>query len=226
MGQAIELQASDGHKFGAYRADPSGAPRGGIVIIQEIFGVNDHIRSVCDRTAELGYLAIAPALFDRVEPGFESGYSPEEIEAARAFIPNLDLDLMMADISAAAAAAQIAGPVGVIGFCLGGFLAFQSATRLTNLKAAVGYYGGRIVQHVDQVPNCPTQLHFGSEDKGIPLSDVDKIKSARPDCDIHVYVGADHGFHCDARATFHQQAAMAAWARTHVWLERHMGGSE
>jgi len=222
MGQNIVLKAADGHELDAYRADPAGAPLGGVVVVQEIFGVNSHIRSVCDRTAELGYLAIAPALFDRVEKNFESGYSPEEIEHARGFIPKIAPEDALADVSAAVEAARVAGPVAVMGFCLGGSVAFLSATRLDGLAAAIGYYGGWIVRHTDEVPKCPTQLHFGSEDTGIPLSDVDKIRAARPDCDIHVYPGAQHGFHCDERASFHQQAAMAAWARTNVWLDRHL----
>jgi carboxymethylenebutenolidase len=223
MGSRIKLTASDGHQFGAYRADPAGAPKGAIVVIQEIFGVNSHIRSVCDRLAKLGYVAIAPALFDRQQRDFESGYSAEEVQRARAFLTEVDWDAMLRDVDAAAASVRSAGPVGVVGFCMGGTLAFLAATRLEGIDAAVGYYGGKIAAFADEVPRCPTQLHFGAEDQGIPLSDVDLVRAKRPDCEIHVYAGAGHGFHCDERASYHPEAAAKAWPRTMSWFEGHLG---
>jgi carboxymethylenebutenolidase len=222
MGKQIELTASDGHRLGGYRAEPAGKPQGAIVVIQEIFGVNDHIRSVCDRFAELGYVAIAPALFDRNERDFQSGYSPDEIQHARGFLGTVDWDAMLRDVEAAVDDVRAVGPVAVIGFCMGGSVAFLAAARLDGLAAAIGYYGGRIAKDADEKPRVPTQLHFGAEDQGIPLSDVDTIKAKRPECEIHVYEGAGHGFHCDERGSYHPEAAAKAWQRSTDWLRRHM----
>jgi len=223
MGSQIELTASDGHHFGGYRAEPAGTPRGAVVVIQEIFGVNHHIRAVCDRYADLGYVAVAPALFDRHEPDFQSGYSPEEVEHARTFIGKLDWDATMRDVEAAVDSVRGAGPVAVVGFCLGGSLAFMAATRIDGIGAAIGYYGGKIAAVADEVPRCPTQLHFGAEDQGIPLTDVELIKAKRPDCEVHVYESAGHGFGCDERASYHPEAAGQAWRRSTAWLDRHLG---
>jgi len=220
LGKSLNLTASDGHRLGAYRADPSAAPVGGIVVIQEIFGVNHHIRSVCDRFAAEGYAAVAPALFDRQVRDFQSGYSPEEIEKARKFVANPDWDAMLRDTAAAIAELKSAGPVSIIGFCMGGTVAFLAAARLDGLTAAVGYYGGRIVAFADEKPRCPTQLHFGEQDQSIPLTDVETIKQKRPDCDIHVYKDAGHGFHCDERGSYHEPSSRVAWERTLAWLKR------
>jgi carboxymethylenebutenolidase len=214
----ITLTASDGFELGAYRADPDGAPKGGIVVIQEIFGVNSHIRSICDRLAGDGYAAIAPALFDRVQPDFESGYSSEEVETARGFIANPDWDAFLRDTDAAAGALAGTGKVGIVGFCLGGSVAFLAATRLNGFSAAVGFYGGRIAAYADETPQCPVQLHYGSEDHGIPMSNVDTVKEKRPDVEIFVYEGAGHGFNCDERGSFHPEAAKLAWGRTQAFL--------
>ena len=219
----LTLTAADGHTLGAYRADPGTAPRGAIVVIQEIFGVNSHIRSICDRLAEAGYVAIAPALFDREERDFQSGYSPEEIERARAFIADADWDAMIRDTEAARAAVSDAGKVGIIGFCMGGTVAFLGATRLDGFSAASGFYGGRINAFADEVPRCPTQLHYGSEDSGIPMDNVESVRARRPDCEIHVYEGAGHGFHCDERASFHAEASKVAWDRTMELFSKHVG---
>jgi carboxymethylenebutenolidase len=220
LGKSLNLTASDGHRLGAYRADPSAAPVGGIVVIQEIFGVNHHIRNVCDRFAAEGYAAVAPALFDRQVRDFQSGYSPEEIEKARKFVANPDWDAMLRDTAAAIAELKSAGPVSIIGFCMGGTVAFLAAARLDGLTAAVGYYGGRIVAFADEKPRCPTQLHFGEQDQSIPLTDVETIKQKRPDCDIHVYKDAGHGFHCDERGSYHEPSSRVAWERTLAWLKR------
>lgn len=219
----ISLTASDGHTLGAYRADPEGSPRGGIVVIQEIFGVNSHIRSICDRLAGDGYAAIAPALFDRTERDFESGYSPEEIEKARGFIADPDFDAYLRDTDAARAALADTGKVGIVGFCLGGSVAFVAATRLEGFSAAVGFYGGRVAGFADETPRIPTQLHYGAEDHGIPMSNVDTVKEKRPDVDVFVYEGAGHGFNCDARPSYHPEAAKTAWARTMTFFADHIG---
>ena len=219
----LSLTAADGHRLGAYRADPQQAARGAIVVIQEIFGVNAHIRSICDRLAEAGYVAIAPALFDRIERDFQSGYSPPEIEQARGFIAEPDWDGYLSDTEAALKAVADVGKVGIVGFCLGGSVAFLAATRLTGLAAAVGFYGGRIAHFADEVPRCPTQLHYGAEDGGIPMGNVDTVRAKRPDCEVFVYAGAGHGFHCDERASFHPEASKLAWARTLSFFASHVG---
>lgn len=219
----LTLTASDGHTLGAYRADPTGDPRGAIVVIQEIFGVNAHIRSICDRLAEIGYVAIAPALFDRTERDFQSGYSAEDVEQARSFIVDADWDAMVRDTDAARAAVDAVGRVGIVGFCMGGTMAFLGATRLQSIAAVSGFYGGRIAKFADETPGCPTQLHYGSEDHGIPMDNVESVRSQRPDCEIHVYDGAGHGFHCDERASFHAQASNVAWDRTLELFATHVG---
>ena len=222
MGQDIKLKASDSFELGAYRADPPGAPKGAVVVIQEIFGVNHHIRSVCDRLADLGYVAIAPAIFDRIEPGFTCGYSPEEVAIARKFVANPDWPAMLRDTQAAIDAVTTIGPVGIIGFCLGGSIAYAAATKLSGLSAAIGYYGGAIVRFADDKPSVPTQLHFGEKDAGIPLSDVEIIKSKRPDVEVFIYPGAQHGFHCDERASYDKASADIAWPRSTAFLARHL----
>ena len=168
MGRDITLTASDGFKLGGYRADPAGSPKGAIVVIQEIFGVNHHIRSVCDRLAKEGYVAIAPSIFDRIEPDFQTGYSPDEVANARKFIANPDWPAMLRDSQAAIDAVKSVGPVGIIGFCLGGSIAYAAATKLSGLSAAIGYYGGAVVRFADDKPKAPTQLHFGEKDAVIP----------------------------------------------------------
>jgi carboxymethylenebutenolidase len=222
VGQHIRLTASDGFQLGGYRADPAGAPKGAIVVIQEIFGVNHHIRSVCDRLAKEGYVAIAPAIFDRIEPNFQSGYSPDEVANARKFVANPDWAAMLRDTQAAVDAVKSVGPVGIIGFCLGGSIAYVAASRLTGLAAAVGYYGGAIVRFADEKPKVPTQLHFGEKDAGIPLTDVETIKAKRPDVAVFIYPGAQHGFHCDERASYDKASADIAWPRSLEFFARHL----
>ncbi len=222
MGKDIKLTASDNFQLGAYRADPSAAPKAAVVVIQEIFGVNHHIRSVCDRLAGEGYVAIAPAIFDRVEPDFTSGYSPDEIAVARKFVANPDWAAMLRDTQAAIDAVKDVGPVGIIGFCLGGSIAYAAATKLPGLSAAIGYYGGAIVRFADDKPKVPTQLHFGEQDSGIPLSDVETIRAKRPDVEIFVYPGAQHGFHCDERASYDKTSADIAWPRSMGFFAKHL----
>ena len=222
MGQNITLTASDDFKLGAYRADPSTPPKGAIVVIQEIFGVNSHIRNVCDRLASAGYVAIAPAIFDRIEPNLQSGYSPDEVAVARKFIANPDWPAMLRDTQAAIDAVKDSGPVGIIGFCLGGSVAYAAATKLAGLKAAVGYYGGVVVRFADDKPTVPTQLHFGEKDAGIPLTDVETIKTKRPDVEVFIYPGAQHGFGCDERGSFDKASSDLAWQRSLAFFAAHL----
>jgi carboxymethylenebutenolidase len=222
LGKHFTLTASDSHQLGAYRADPAGAPKGGIVVIQEIFGINRHIRAVCDRLAEEGYNAVAPALFDRAEKNFECGYSPDEIANARKFIANPDWNAMLKDAQAAIDGLKKEGPVGIIGFCMGGTVAFLAATRLNGLSVAIAYYGGQIAKFADEKPKVPIQMHFGEKDQSIPMSDVEMIKKKRPESEIYTYPDAAHGFHCDERASYNESAAKTAWPRSMEFLKRHL----
>jgi carboxymethylenebutenolidase len=223
LGKQFTLTASDSFKLGAYRADPAGTPKGGMVVIQEIFGVNHHIRAVCDRLAGEGYVAVAPALFDRQVKDYQSGYTPPEIEKSRTFVAKPDWDAMMRDTDAAIKEIKGVGPVGIVGFCMGGTIAFLAATRLSGLSASVAYYGGRIVAFADEKPKCPVQMHFGEKDASIPLTDVDIIKQKRSgDCEIYVYNDAGHGFHCDERGSFHKASCDLAWQRTTAFLQKNM----
>jgi carboxymethylenebutenolidase len=222
LGKHFSLTATDSHQLGAYRADPKGTPKGGIVVIQEIFGVNNHIRNVCDKFAEEGYVAVAPALFDRQVKDFQSGYTPPEIEKARSFIAKPDWDAMLRDTQAAIDEIKSVGPIGIVGYCMGGSIAFLAATRLSGLKAAVAYYGGYIAKVADEKPKIPVQMHFGEKDAGIPMTDVEIIKQKRPDTEIYTYPDAGHGFHCDERGSYHQGSSTTAWGRTMSFLQRHM----
>jgi len=222
LGKQFKLTTTDEHSLGAYRADPQGTPKGGLVVVQEIFGVNHHIRAVCDRLAALGYVAVAPAVFDRFARDFECGYTPDEIAHARSYLGNLNWDHMMADMSAAASDLKGVGPLGVIGFCMGGTAAFLAACRIPGMKAAVAYYGGMISKFADEKPKCPLQMHFGEKDEGIPMSTVDEIKKKQPQAETYVYPGAAHGFYCDERASYNKDAAALAWSRTQEFLTKNM----
>ena len=223
MGKHFSLTATDSHQLGAYRADPSGKPKGGIVVIQEIFGVNNHIRNVCDKFAEEGYVAVAPALFDRQVKDFQSGYTPPEIEKARSFIAKPDWDAMLRDTDAAIKEIKSVGPVAIVGYCMGGSIAFLAACRLSGLSAAVAYYGGAIAKNADEKPKCPVQMHFGEKDAGIPMTDVEIIKQKRGgDCEIYVYPEGGHGFHCDERGSFHKESRDLAWGRATAFFAKHM----
>ncbi len=222
MGTHLTLTASDGFELGAYRADPPDRPRGALVVIQEIFGVNHHIRGVCDRFAALGYVALAPAVFDRYVRNFASGYSPAEVEEARKIIPRIDWGAMLRDTAAAIAALQDTGKVGIIGYCMGGTVAFLAAGKLDGLSAAVGYYGGQTAKNADLVPRVPVLLHFGEHDTSIPMSDVEVLRQKRAECEIFLY-NAGHAFNCDERANYDPVSAELALKRTLAFLANHIG---
>ncbi len=220
MGRNLILRAADSHQLGAYRADPAGPPKGRIVVIQEIFGVNHHIRAVCDRLAAAGYSALAPQIFDRLHRDFETGYSEAEIAKVREYMVRIDWAKVMLDTGAAVELMKREGAVAIIGFCMGGTVAFLAAARLGGLAAAVCYYGGMIAKHADEKPRSPTQMHFGELDTHIPMTDVANIRAKRPECEIHVYAGAGHGFHCDERASYEPASAKIAWDRSLGFLAR------
>lgn len=221
MNEFVELEASDGHQLGAYEQHPEGA-KAAVVIVQEIFGVNSHIRSVVDRYAEAGYHAIAPATFDRVERGVELDYDAAGVERGKELATSIGMANAMLDVAAAVSHASATGPVGIVGYCFGGSVAWLASAQLP-VAAAVGYYGGFIPGALDSTPKAPTMLHFGELDAGIPLDKVALISPAHPDVAVHVYEGADHGFNCDVRASFHAGAAELARERTMSFLAEHLG---
>ena len=222
MSQTIKLTAADGATIDAYRADPAGTPKGGLVVLQEIFGVNPHIRRVADGFAAEGYLVIAPALFDRVKPGVELDYTQEGVAAGIALMGQVDQDKALLDVAAAVKAAAAGGKVGVVGYCWGGSLAYAAACGTEGVAAAVGYYGGNIAKSLDRKPRVPLMLHFGERDAHIPKSDVDAIKAALPDVPVHTY-DADHGFNCDARGSYDKPSAAQALDRTLAFFARQIG---
>ncbi|MEP7048124.1 MAG: dienelactone hydrolase family protein [Ilumatobacteraceae bacterium] len=224
MGSFMTLTSSDGFELSAYRAEPEGAVRGGVVVVQEIFGVNGHIRSVADRYAAAGYLAIAPAIFDRDRPGIELGYTPEDIEIGRGIaMGGLDFQSVLDDVAAAGAVAREAGRVGVVGFCYGGRVTAACAIQFPEVfDAASSYYAGGIAALVDQTPIVPMIMHFGEHDHGIPMDDVNKVAAAWRDVTVNVY-DAEHGFNCDQRASFSAVPAAIAQARTFRFFDKLLG---
>jgi carboxymethylenebutenolidase len=221
MGQAIGLKASDGFLLGGYRADPVGKPKGGLVVIQEIFGVNHHIRNVCDRFATLGYAAVAPAMFDRAKADVDLGYDKAGIDEGVKLRAAIKLEDSLKDVQAAIDAVGSAGKVGVIGYCWGGSLAFLAAARLSGLACAVGYYGGMIAAHREERPKVPTILHFGEQDHGIAMADVEQIKAARPEVKVFIY-RAGHGFSCDERASYDAASHEKALKVTLAFLQENL----
>jgi carboxymethylenebutenolidase len=221
MGTTIDLKAADGHTFSAYTAGSADAPAG-IVVIQEIFGVNHHIREMADRYAAAGYAVIAPALFDRAERGVELGYTQDDIGKGRDYRMKLDDKGVMADVEAAAKHLG-ARKLGIVGYCFGGTVAFWGATRTHSFAAASGWYGGGVAGTRDEKANCPLQLHFGEKDASIPMSDVDAIRGAQPNAEIFVYMGAQHGFGCDERASFSKPDYDLAQERTLAFFAKHLG---
>lgn len=219
MDSMIQLTAGDGHSLDAYEVRPDGASSA-IVIVQEIFGVNPHIRSLVDRYAALGYHAVAPALFDRVRKGVELDYDAAGVTEGRELAGAIRFGPAMTDVAAAVEHASATGPVAVIGYCFGGSVAWLAACDLP-IAAAVGYYGGQIRDHNDRTPKAPTMLHFGALDHAIPLEAVAEITAAHPDVTVHVYDDAEHGFACDARASYHAESAALALERTLAFLGEH-----
>jgi carboxymethylenebutenolidase len=222
MGQTIELTAGDGHRLHAYEASPAGRARGAVVVVQEIFGVNAHIRSVADAYAASGYRALAPALFDRVRPNVELGYADADIAEGRTIRGRVSFEQALADVDAARAALAASAKVGIVGYCWGGTVTWLAAARLDGFAAASSYYGGGIGQFASEHPRCPTQCHFGEKDHAIPQSEVDAVRRANPDVPIYMYP-AGHGFSCDARASYDADSAALARRRTLEWFAKYVG---
>ena len=222
MSEHVALKAEDGHEFNAYVARPVDKPVAALVVIQEVFGVNAHIRSVADSYAKDGFLAIAPALFDRFERGVELKYEGEDVQKAMTFAKRLSMDDLLKDTAAAIdyARRQTVRKTGIIGYCLGGSIAWLAACRMT-VDAAVGYYGGQIAQYASEQPKCPIMLHFGSQDKHIPQEAIAKIQATHPAVPIHVY-DAGHGFNCDARASYDAASAKLARERSLLFLRENL----
>jgi carboxymethylenebutenolidase len=225
MGQTLELTSPDGFKFSAYLAPPAGKPRGAMIIVQEIFGVNRHIRSVADGYAADGYMSIAPAVFDRVKPGLEIGYTPPDIETGRGIMAKVDMDKAVQDFSAALAHVKSSGKVGIVGYCWGGRASWVSAARLDGLACAVSYYGGGIPGLADVKPKVPVMFHWGETDHAIPLDSVKEFIGKHPElaAQSFVYPGAGHGFNCDERGSYNPEAAKLARQRTIDFIRQHIG---
>ena len=223
MGQIIELKTADGQTISAYRADPAGKPRGGVIVIQEIWGVNRHIRDVADGYAADGYVAIAPALFDRTGPGVTMDeYTQETMQKGFGIMQRVNIDNALLDVQAAVEAASAAGKIGVVGFCFGGRMAWLAASRLKGVAASVPYYGGGIPALASEQPKCPVMLHFGERDAHIPVTSVEEFKQAHPDLPVYIYA-ADHGFNCDQRGSYDAAAAKLARERTLGFIRKHVG---
>lgn len=220
MGDTIKLTSDDGFTLSAYQAKPDGKPKACVIVIQEIFGVNGHIRRDADKFAKLGFVAVAPAVFDRVETGVDLGYDQAGMEKGRDLVMKLGMDNALRDIRATANYLLTMGPVGAVGYCWGGSVAWASATRLG--IPAVGYYGGRTAQLMHERPQAPAMLHFGAKDHLIPMSDVTKLRYAHQSVPMHVYE-AGHGFNCDDRTgSYDKAAADLALQRTLDFFKTHL----
>jgi len=219
MEHSIELSAADGHRLSATLAEPKHKPHGGIVVVQEIFGVTRHIRAVADQYAAAGFLAIAPALFDRVERNVDVPYT--DMQRGFAYMRALKTDEVILDVQAAVNRVSAAGKVGVVGYCWGGTIAYLAAARI-KIAAAVAYYGGGIHNHTDEKPRVPVMFHFGEKDAHIPRSAVDQIRAAYPEGLYHLYP-ADHGFNCTDRASYEPTCAKLALERSLEFLHRYVG---
>ena len=220
MGETIQLKAADGFSFSAYVAGPANATKG-IVVVQEIFGVNHHIRDIADRFAALGYAVVAPALFDRAQQGVELGYTQDDIGKGRDIRMKLSDPEVMQDIEASAV--YLSGKkLGIVGYCFGGTVAWWGATRTNKFAASSCWYGGGIPGTKNESANCPVQMHFGELDASIPMTDVDAVRAAQAKVEVYVYNGAQHGFGCDERGSYSQPDYELAQQRTVDFFAKHL----
>jgi carboxymethylenebutenolidase len=223
MGTFIELKASDGHALAAYVAQPAGKPRGGVVVIPEIFGVNSHIQQTTDGYAADGYLAVSPAMFDRVQRKYDTGYSQPEIQAGVAIMQKLDWKQVILDVEAAIGEAKKGGKVGIVGYCFGGTVSWVAAAQARGLACAVPYYGGGMPGFINEKPNVPTLCHFGELDQSPTLAQAKEIAAKHPGITAHFYAGAGHGFNCDQRGSWNPEAARLARSRTVEFFRKTLG---
>ena len=217
----LQLLAADGHELSAYVVKPEGRPRGAVVVVQEIFGVNSHIRRVAEQYAAEGYVAIAPAMFDRLQRRVDLGYDAAGLQAGIDLMMRAANEGAIADLNAAIDAVAHAGRVGMVGYCWGGRVTYLAGCR-TNIAAGVAYYGGGIAQLLPETPRCPMMFHFGEHDSHIPLTDVERIRAALPQATCHLYP-AGHGFNCSERADFDAASAHLAFSRTIEFFRRYVG---
>jgi carboxymethylenebutenolidase len=225
LGKFSTIMARDGHEFQAWLVAPPGRPRGAVVLLQEIFGVNGHIRAVAGDFAAQGYTVIAPCLFDRIRRGIELGYSQPEVQEGAGYRAQLKPETTMKDIAAAAAVVRHSGRTATVGYCWGGTLSYLAACQLP-VSCAVVYYG-KVVSHLEQKPRCPVMYHYGAQDQSIPPSDVEVTRAAtQPPSVLHLYEDAGHGFNCDQRQSYNPQAAALARTRTLEFLGRYLAGDD
>ena len=224
MGQRIKITASDGFELNAYRAKPEGVMRGGVVLIQEVWGLNNWIRSEVDRYASHGYLTVAPALFDRVDYGYESeNYGPDQFKIIGEMFKRFDWSKALLDVEAAIKAAAEAGKVGITGYCFGGQTTWRAASALDGLSAASGYYGGGVPNYLEMSPKTPIEMHYGAKDDSIPLEQVEQLKARHPEANIYTYQ-ADHGFcNSDRPDHFDADACKSANQRSLDFFAKHLG---
>lgn len=222
MGKNIDLTAADGHKFSAYVAEPAGKPKGALIVVMEIFGVNSHIRKVTDEYATAGYLTIAPAFFDRVQRDLDVGYTPPEIEIARGLMQKMNFNDAIKDVEAARQHVASAGKTGIIGYCWGGALSFKAACNVNGLACAVAYYGGAIPSMINEKPKCPVMFHWGETDHSIPLEKAKEIEAVHKD-QTHYFYPAGHGFNCEQRGSYDAESSKIAGGRTLEFLKKHIG---
>ena len=218
----LQLTAGDGFALSAYRADPAATSHGAVVVVQEIFGVNSHIRSVCDGFAADGYIAIAPALFDRIRLGVELGYTADDISAGRELKGASSNDKALLDVAAARDVVAGSGKVGIVGYCWGGYITWLAAARLPGFACAAPYYGGGMTDAIDEQPTCPVMMHFGERDHAIPIAGVEQLRAAHPSQQVFIY-DAQHGFNCDQRGSYDAKAAQLARQRTLEFFKKHIG---
>jgi carboxymethylenebutenolidase len=225
MGQTLNLTASDGHTFSAYLAMPQGKPRGAMIVVQEIFGVNHHIQSVADGYAADGYVSIAPAFFDRVQRGVNMGYTSADVEVARGFIPKVDMDKALLDAQAAMAHVKSHGKIGMVGYCWGGRVGWLSNAKIDGLACTVSYYGGGVPGLAELQAKVPAMFHWGELDQAIPIDTVHAFNAKHPELSANsfIYMGAGHGFNCDERGSYNAEAAKIARARSLDFIRKHVG---
>lgn len=220
----IELTSGDGHRFSAYRADPDGTPKGAVVVVQDSYGINPDIRKITDAFAAKGYLAIAPSLFDSVKTDVALGYDEDGLAQGLELTRQVGTERAIGDIQEAVNTVKGAGKVTIVGYGWGGYLAYVSANRVSGVACTVGYYGGGIVEDYREKRKVPTLLHFGEDDPSIPLDEVSQFRFQRPDVSAFSYPGAAHGFNCDDRDSYHDEAAKAALDRTLSWIFQYVEG--